>query len=336
MRRARKLFVGLFAMIMATVLVSCGGSQGEEDVTLRFANVYDASHPFNECGFGTVSDEVESASEGGLALNNFPGAQLGAEDELAESVTGGNLEMAIIGPSFLAQYDDRVGVLDAAYLFEGVEHMEEVVDGEIGQELWDGLLEESNMRVLGTWYYGTRQFTTGDTKVLTPEDLEGLQIRAADVPIPIANIRAMGGSPAPIALEEVYLALEQGTADGQENPISTIASQNFNEVQDYLMLTNHVVQSTQIVVSEQTWQTLSKEQRGTLQEAIDTATPEVRDCIESEEEQFLSEWDESGSPQIIEDVDVEAFRDKAQDRLPEQFGNEWGNDLYRRIQEAAE
>lgn len=338
MSRGKRTTIWAVATFVALAFVAaCGGGGGdqggggEEATELRFANIYDTSHPFNECGASTMS---ESAEGGNLTVNNFPGGQLGTEDELAESITSQNLEMAIIGPAFLSQYDSRVGVLDAAYLFDGVEQMENVVDGEIGQELWDGLREESGMRVLGTWYYGTRHLTTGDTEVNSPADLDGLKIRAPDVPIPIANVEALGASPTPIAFEEVYLALQQGTVDGQENPIATIAAQNFNEVQQYLMLTGHVVQSTQIVIADETWQSLSSEQQDALQEAVDTAREEVRSCIESSEEESLDAWREAGQPQIIENVDTEAFRQRAQSELPEQFGDQWG-DLYSRIQNAS-
>lgn len=332
----RVLIVGC-AMIFALVFVACGGGAGDEggngDATsLRFANIYEAGHPFNECGAEVMAEQVSSESGGAVAVNNFPGGQLGAEDELAESLSAQNLEMGIIGPAFLAQYDERLGVLDAAYLFEGVEHMEDVTDGEIGRELWGGLLEEANMRVLGTWYYGTRQLTTGNTEVRSPEDAQGLSVRAPDAPIPLANVEALGASPTPLSFEEVYLGLQQGTVDGQENPITTIASENFNEVQDYLMLTEHVVQSTQIVIAENSWESLESEQQEALQQAIDSATEEVRDCIESSEEETIAEWEEAGQPEIIEDIDIEAFRQIAQEELPEQFQDQWG-DLYERIQQ---
>lgn len=333
----------MFASTVAVVSVAaaaCGGGSGdggggEEGASgLRFANIYNAEHPFNACGASSVMESVQEG-EGDVTVNNFPGGQLGQENELAESLVSQNLDMAIIGPSFLSEYDERLSVLDAAYVFEDVDHMQRVTGGEIGDEIYGGLVEDSNMRVLGTWYYGTRQLTTGDTEVNSPEDLDGVSVRAPDSEIPIANVRALGASPTPIAFEEVYLALQQGTAGGQENPIPTIAAENFNEVQEYLMMTDHVVQSTQVVVAEDAWQELSSEQQTTLQDAVENATPEVRECIEQSEEESLQEWRDAGQPQIIEDVDKQAFRERAQQRLPEEFGDQWG-DLYERIRQEAE
>lgn len=337
MTRVRKGIVIASTVAVASFAAACGGGSGSEggggETSLRFANIYNTEHPFNDCGASSVMDSVQE--DGNLSVNNFPGGQLGQENELAESMVSQNLDMAIIGPSFLSEYDERLSVLDAAYAFDGVEHMERVTSGEIGEEIYGGLVEDSNMRVLGTWYYGTRQLSTGDVEVNSPEDLDGVSVRAPDSEIPIANVNALGASPTPIAFEEVYLALQQGTVGGQENPIPTIAAENFNEVQDYLMLTDHVVQSTQVVVAENVWQELSSEQQSSLQESVETATPEVRECIEQSEEESLQAWREAGQPEIIEDVDTAAFRERAQQRLPEEFGDQWG-DLYERIRQAAE
>lgn len=337
-RLKRGIVIASWAVVVSIAAVACGegGSGGGEEgsTSLRFANIYNAEHPFNASGASSVMESVQEDGSG-LTVNNFPGGQLGQENELAESMASQNLDMAIIGPSFLSEYDERLSVLDAAYVFEDVDHMERVTGGEIGNEIYSGLVEDSNMRVLGTWYYGTRQLTTGDTEVNSPEDLDGVSVRAPDSEIPIANVRALGASPTPIAFEEVYLALQQGTVDGQENPIPTIAAENFNEVQDYLMMTDHVVQSTQVVVAENVWQELSSEQQSALQDAVENATPEVRESIEQSEEESLQEWRDAGQPQIIEDVDRQAFRERAQQRLPEEFGDQWGN-LYERIRQEAE
>jgi tripartite ATP-independent transporter DctP family solute receptor len=335
MCQSKRLAISLVSVATIVMLsIACGG--GEEGSTeIRFANVYDPSYPHNDCGFPSVSEQVEEETDGSLTVNNFPASQLGDEAELVESVSAQNLEMAITGPSFLSQYDSRVGVLDAAYVFESVDHMEEVVDGEIGQELWDGLLEEADLRVLGNWLYGTRHFTTGDQEVQTPEDLAGVSIRVPDAPVYLANVEALGGSPTPVAFDELYLSLQQGAVDGQEGPIPAVAAEGLNEVQDYLMLMEHVQQSTQVIIAEQTWQSLSSEEQEALEGAINSATAEVRGCIEDLEEESLAEWREAGTPQIIEDVDVDAFRELAQEQLPERFAEEWG-DTYERIQAAAE
>lgn len=321
-------------------VVGCGGGstgeQGEKNVTLRLANVFEAGHPFNTCGVETLAKRVKEESDGSLNIKNFPGGQLGTEDETGELLTTQNLDISLLGPSFLARYYAPISVLNAAYIFEDADHMLKVANGEIGQELWDNLLKEANIRVLGTWYFGIRQLTTRNKAVRSPKDLAGMNIRSLEPPIMIANVEAMGAKAVPISFEELYLALQQGTVAGQENPVPTIAAEQFDEVQDYLMLTNHVVENIQVAVAESSWQMLSVEQQDVLQGLVDSVGAEVRQCIETDTEKALSEWREPSSPlQIIEDVDVEAFRQRARGTLPEDFADEWGKGLYERVQDAS-
>lgn len=343
--RRQFLKLGGVGLAGATLLgaAGCGGAgqqdqgngqQGGENVTLRFANIFEASQPVNECGAKSVIDQASERSGGSLTVKNFPASQLGNESELVESVFAGNLDMAIASSGLLASYYAPLSVLDAAYLFENFDEVLKVVNGEIGQELFGSLLEKSGMRVLSTWYNGTRQLTTSNTEVRSPEDLAGLSIRAPDAPIYIANVKALGAEPTPIAFEEVYLALRQGTVDGQENPVSIIAAKKFNEVQNYLILTGHQIQTVNIFISDNIWQSLSGEQQQALQGALDFAAEEVRQCINRDEEATLDEF-LGGQIQVIEDVDREAFRDRARQVLPEEFDNDWPDGLYNRVQEAS-
>lgn len=346
----KKLASILAVVAMAVVASACGGGGGQQDgggdgngqqqeaqnVELRLANIFEASHPYNECGVEPAIDRVSEETGGSLTIQNFPGGQLGGQDEAFELVSSQNLDMAIVGSAVLAQQYEPISVINAAYLFQDADHLLSVVNGEIGEQLWNGLQEESNAQVLQSWYNGTRHLTTSNTEVRSPEDLSGLKIRAVDTPITIANVRALGANPVPVAFEELYLGLQQGTVDGQENPIPTIASQNFQEVQQYLMLTGHVVQSTQVVISNPSWEQLSSEQQQVLQTAMETAGEEVRQCIETQEEELLTEWQETGALTIVEDVNFQAFNQQADEFWPGDFEDEWIDGMYQNIKEAAD
>lgn len=341
MYRTRTITAFIAAAVLAVIAAGCGSGaqegqaqQGEENVSLRLANHYEVDHPTNRCGVEPLVTQVSDNTDDSLTIDTFPGAQLGSEDELAQSLVSQNLEMAVLGTPILGTLYEPIDVLSAAYVFKNPNQMFEVTNGEIGQELWDGLREETNIRVLGSWYYGTRQMTTGDTEVRAPEDLSGVKLRATETPISIANIEALGASPTPIALEEVYLALQQGTVDGQENPFPTIDSLKFNEVQQYLILTGHSIQTNQVVIAESSWQRLSAEQQSALQDAVDAAAEEARECVEQEEQDLLTEWQEAGDFQVIEDIDAEAFQERARNTLPERFSDKWIDGMYERIQDA--
>jgi tripartite ATP-independent transporter DctP family solute receptor len=246
----------------------------------------------------------------GLEIAVYPAAQLGTEGELLEQLATGQLEMAVAGPSFLATWHEPIGAFDAAYAFDDADHMLEVANGAVGDGLWEELREKHGMRVLHTWFYGERH-VTARKPVRRPEDLRGFRIRMPDARVWLATGEALGGSPTPIAFTEVYMALQQGIADGQENPITTIKAMGFHEVQSHLNLTRHIESSTQLLIAERVWGRLSVAQQEALESAARAAGIEVRDCIERGDREILSEWRERGTMEIVEDVDVEAFRARA-------------------------
>ncbi|MFF0990576.1 DctP family TRAP transporter solute-binding subunit [Kocuria nitroreducens] len=331
-RRAGMTALGA-AATASLLLTGCGvgtpvdrEAQGGGDAdarALRLAHVYDAGHPVEECGVTTLNEELQGS---GLRVDSFPAAQLGSEAESLEQVQNGSLDMAIAGPSFLGVWHKPVEVLDAAYLIEDVDHYVETVEGETMGSVFDELYESSDIRVLSSWYYGTRH-TTADKEISSAEDFQGLKIRTPNAPLYLENIQAMGGTATPMALDEVYLALQQGVIDAQENPVPTIATAKLNEVQDYINLTGHVVQGVQITTGRSTYEGLSEEERTALDSALQAAADATRQCIEEQEQSILDEWKTGNGIQVNENVDRESFAAAAEEAMSQQ---PWG-DLYQEI-----
>lgn len=291
---------------------------------LRFAHVYDPSHPVESCGVPALNESLQGS---GLAVESYPAAQLGSEAELLEQVSSGSLDVAVAGPAFLGVWEPKAALFDAPYLFSDVDHFEEVMNGPVADDVWAGLNEASGLDVLGAWYYGTRHVTSKDP-VYTSEDLKGKKLRAADAPLYLAMADIMGGTATPMALGEVYLALQQGTVDAQENPIPTIASQKFYEVQGALNLTGHMIQSVLITTSDTVADTMSDDELAALDKAAHDAAKAVRECIETQEADFVEEWRESGAIVVNDEVDVKHFADRAAEIIPQRF--DWG-ELYLEI-----
>lgn len=296
-----------------------------EAKTLRLAHVYDAGHPVEECGVATLKEELEGS---GLQIQSFPSAQLGSEAESLEQVASGSLDMAIAGPSFLGVWSENVAVLDGAYLFEDVDHFVKTVEGETIKTVFDELYETSDLKVLSSWYYGTRQ-VTANKEIKTSADFAGLKIRTPNAPLYLENIKAMGGTATPMALDEVYLALQQGVIDAQENPVPTIATAKFNEVQDYINLTAHMIQGVQITTGRAVYEGLSEDEKTALESAMEAAATSTRECIEEQEQATLEEWKSGDGIQVNEDVDRESFAAAANEAMSKQ---PWG-DLYQQIKE---
>jgi tripartite ATP-independent transporter DctP family solute receptor len=274
-----------------------------------------------------------AAGGSGIDMEVFPAAQLGSNVENIENIVGGNLTMSIVGFGELSRYHPPMSVLDANYVFEDFDHMREVARGEIGQELYAGLLQAAPVRVLDLWFGGLR-VVSSNTAVRTPDDLAGLKLRAIESPIGLANVASLGAEPTPVAFPELYLGLSQGVVDGQENPVSIIDSAKLYEVQDFVSLTNHAVFAAAVVISEPVWQSMSTAQQEALMEEVMAAGDRDRECVDNGYEEILQRWADEDLVEVIEDVDIDAFRARAEAELPPQFEDTWG-DLYQRIRAAA-
>jgi TRAP-type transport system periplasmic protein len=318
--------LGLTSCVGDDAEVENGDAGAAEEEELRFAHVYDPEHPVETCGVPAMNDSLDGS---GLQISSYAAGQLGNEEELLEQVQSGALDLAVAGPSFLGVWEENAELFDATYLFSDVDHFEETLNGDIADDIWNDLRESSGMDVLSSWYYGTRQLTS-DVEVTTSEDLSGQTLRVPEAPLYQTMAEILGGSPTSMALGEVYLGLQQGTIDGQENPIPTIASNSFQEVQDYINLTHHVIQGVMVVGNDDALSGLPEDQQQALSEAAAEAADDVRECIEDEEESYLEDWEESGEIEINDDVDIDHFRERAAERIPNEF--EWG-DIYLEIQE---
>lgn len=328
-RRAKRASTLALVAVPALALVGCGGGNGgsQEEPTgaggegreIALAHSYNEDQPQHRCGAQVIADEV-AAADVGLTIEIFPSSQLGGDADRIASVASGDIDMDIQGASALGAVYEPISVLDAAYAFEDADHLAAFMASEEAQPVLDGFAEEAGVHTLGAWSAGARQFTA-NVPITEPADLEGLRLRFPGSPQFLLNAEALGAEATEVAYEELYLALQQGTVDGQENPITNIESQNLQEVQDYLSLTNHQL-NTNLVIMGPVWEELSGEQQDALTAAVETAVTEVTDCVAEDEQATLDEWRESGEWEIVEDVDVDAFREQTLAHLEGAYSGE--------------
>lgn len=250
-----------------------------------------------------------------IQVETYPSAQLGGESESLEQVFSGNLDMSINGPSFLGVYYEPFNVLDAAYVFDDAEAWKELSTSDTVQDLLDGAQEASGMKVFPGWYYGSRHITA-NVPVEKPADLKNLKLRTPDAPLYKTNITAMGGNPTPMALDELYLALQQGAMDAQENPFPTIKTMNLQDVQKHLSMTSHMVQALHISVASSVWESLTPEEQTLLEEGISAGAAASYDCVVEQEQSIREEFEASGAIEI-HDIDTASFRDRVRKELSE-------------------
>lgn len=320
----------------AVALAGCGGSDGDAggdgDITLDLATSYNTDQPQHACGAEVIKEQVEKADVG-LAIEIFPSSQLGGDADRIAAVASGDIDMDIQGASALGAIYEPISVLDAAYAFDGPEHLAAYMDSEAGKQLVTDFADATGVNVLGAWSAGARHFTS-NTPISEPDDLKGLRIRFPGSPQFLLNAKALGAQATEIAYEEVYLALQQGTADGQENPITNIDALNLQEVQDYLSLTAHQLNTNLVIVSD-VWNDLNEEQQGVLQDAVASAITEVTDCVEKDEAEKIQEWKDSGEWEVNEDVDTAAFQEQTEAWFEENLDGD-SLEVFQSIRDAAE
>lgn len=313
------------------VLAACGASglAADEGVrTLRVSHFMEATHPHETCGMAEIKKRLEGSS---LTIETYPAAQLGGEWQSLEQVFTGSLDMSINGPSFLGVYYEPFHVLDAGYLFDDVDAFLEFQDSDIMRDLLEGIEQEWGFKVFPAWYYGIRH-VTADKPITGPEDLRGVKLRTPDAPIYKTNLGAMGATVSPLPLSELYMALQQGVVDAQENPTTIIDTMKLYEVQSDLSLTGHMVQGLHVSVSQGVWDTLNPEEQDLLSDAILAGGEAATRCVLDVENDFLTQFEEGGLMQVHE-VDTTVFKERVRARLSE---GQHFSDEYRQIIESQE
>lgn len=319
----------LCAPVLFSLAILCGCNSEEakdKRLTLRLAHVYEVTAPTHEYGMALLSERLRSKTDD-LDVTVYPAAQLGSESELLEQLVAGELDLVITGPSFLAMWHPPIGVLDAAFASRDLDHMLEIARSDEMAPEWDELRKKYDARVLDTWAYGSRHITS-NIPIRHPKDLEGFRLRSPAARIFQASGEALGASAMPIAFSEVYLALQQGIADGQENPVPVIKAKGFHEVQKCLNLTGHIQSSLQILVNERKWNQLTADQQNALRDSIQELGIEVYAGLIKDEKRLVEQWREDGTMEIIDDVDVDAFRERCRKYFSTGFEF---SDVYNRI-----
>ncbi|WP_146340683.1 DctP family TRAP transporter solute-binding subunit [Nesterenkonia sp. NBAIMH1] len=319
--RPKRTLAGAAAVIPLLALSACGddADSDSEAVTLTLAHSYNEGQPMVDCGVATIEDEVNGA-DAGITIDTYGSSSLGGDSDRIADVASGDIDIDIQGASALGAVYEPISVFDAAYAFDDAEHLRAFMDSSASEDVIADFRDTTGIHTLGAWSAGSRHFTANDP-IREPDDLSGLQIRFPGSPQYLMNAQALGANATEVAFEEIYLSLQQGAVDGQENPTNIIAADNIDEVQDYVSLTAHQ-QNTNLVIIGEVWDELNDEQQQVLTDSVEMAVDQVAECIADQEEEILDEWRSEGSPEVVEDVDLDAFREQAFDYFEENFDDE--------------
>lgn len=325
----KKLVALLLALVMVFALCACGNnSKDNQNYTIRIGHS-DTTQNLIHISLEHFAKAVNEKTNGRVTIQIFAAEQLGSNKEMIEMVKMGNLDAMMLPSGQQADFCPKFKALSLPFLFSDYEHVYKVLDGEIGQELLEGL-EDNNMIQLAYWENGLRQFTNSKRAIEKPEDLAGLKFRTPEDKMTMAIFAAYGASASPFAFSELYLALQQGTFDGQENPVANIYANNFQDVQKYLTMVNYQYQPKDMIFSLSTWNKLPADIQQVLLDCAKEYGAEHRKAIVDSEAQMLAELEAAGMQ--IGYPDTAPFIEQAQSVYTDFYAeNPWAEDLVARI-----
>ncbi len=269
----------------------------------------------------TFAKEVEKRTNGRYKIQNFYSGALGAERESIEAVQLGTLDLTLTSTGPVPNFVPEVAILDIPFLFRDYAHARAVLDGPIGQDLLQKF-PPKNIIALAWAENGFRNMTNNKHPVNTPADLKGLKMRTMENPVHIQAYKAFGIIPTPMAFTELFTALQQGTVDGQENPLSVISAAKFDQVQKYLTLTGHVYSPALILMSKSAWDKLSAEDKQIFLAAAKEGVKANRARIDEDERKAVGDLQAKGM-QVVTTVDKAKFQEVLGPTFIE-FGKKFG------------
>ena len=342
----KKLLALLLMAVLTLALASCGGGSGSgseggdsdafaggQTFTIKIGHSDTTTNLINT-SLENFAAYVEEQSGGAVQVDIYAAEQLGSNAEMAEMIEMGSLDAMMMPQGQEASFAPKINTLGLPFLFPDYESVYKVLDSEIGEELVADLADH-NMIQLAYWENGLRQTTNSKKAINSSADFAGLKIRTPEDAMTMAIFNALGASPSPLAFSELYLALQQGTFDGQENPVSNIYANNFQDVQKYLAMTNHKYECKNMIFSLTSWNKYPEDVQALLKEAAKKFGDEHRAAIVDSQDQMLKELEEAGMEVTYPDAaELQAATTSVYDDFYAE--NDWAEDLVTRIKAAME
>jgi TRAP-type transport system periplasmic protein len=315
------------AAALATILLLPLGADAQ---TLRFGHANSPGEVANDM-FNELAERVKTRTNGAVTIRVYPSEQLGKEADLVQQVKQGALDMSAPSMAVMSSLVPAMEMASGPFLWKDWKEAETVLRGPAFEPLWDELRDKHNiLPATKIFYWGWRNFTFTDREVRKPEDMAGLKVRVPESPIWVEMVRAFGAAPTPIPFGEVYTALQQKTVDGQENPIPTIYSRKFYEVQGVLSMTRHMLQNNTIIVNKNALAKLSPENQKILLEEAAAISAKNTDLQQGREKSMLEDIRKSGKIKVIDEPDRAAFQAKVEPAYS-RLEARWGADNLKRL-----
>ena len=312
-----KGFMKFFVMLLCVFWCASNALAGPK--VLKFAHVYEPGTPYNNAAI-EVAKLLAERSDHRFEVKIFPASQLGNEEGITEGLKMGSIQLAYSGPTFLGQFYPPMAISEAPYVWKNYEHWKKYQYSDVFERVSNGYFEKTGNKVVSIIYFGERT-VTANRAIHTPADMEGMKIRVPNATLWKIFPEAVGAKPTPISFAEVYLALQQGVVEGQDNPITIVESNKFYEVQDYINRSQHILCSIVGMIGGPLYKSLSKEDKELFVSVFKEVSTNYSDQIRKYELDLYKQYEENKKA-IIETTDVEAFAKIVLPETKKVFGNE--------------
>lgn len=301
-------------LVLSMALAGCSGSSSNDssssdgdsdypDMTIKLSHVVSEDDPKGQMA-KKFKEVVEDKSDGNIKVKVYPNGQLYGDDDEIQALQSNNVQMLAPQTTKLAGFDEAMELFDIPFLFKDGDMLYKFEDSDTGQKLLDKL-KSDGIQGLSFWPGGFKHMTNSKRPIKDPKDLKGLKIRTHGGDILNDAYKQMGAASTKIAFNDVYQALQLGTIDGEENNLSNIKSQNYDEVQKYMSLTHHTRTEYALIANKKWWDDLDDKTQDLLNEAIKTSTETGRDITEKKSDKALKEIKENGDMKVHELTDKE-------------------------------
>src|SRR5690606_17803567 len=284
-----------------------------------------------------LAQELEKLSGGKLKMKTFGSASLGPDEQMQSALVGGVQEMMVGSTAPLATMVKEFGVFDLPFLFNSDKEADAVLDGQLGESLLKKL-EAKGLVGLVYWENGFRNLTNSRHPVVKAEDLDGIKLRVMQNQVALGVFNALGANAVPMPFSDLFAALETRTVDGQENPVTTIQSSKFYEVQPYLTITRHVYTPWVVLASKKWWDTLSPDEQKLIRKAAAASRDFERKDSRADSEKAMATLKQNGMKiNVVSEAEVARMREKVQpvvDKYTQELGPELVKELQDEIQKA--
>jgi len=318
---------GIQTILAAGILALAGTGNALAQTELRWGHVYESQSPYHEWA-EWAAKTLEERTDGRFSIEVFPASSLGKQTDLAEGLELGTVDIIYDGQFFARRRYGPMAIGSAPFMFRDFAHWQAYRDSDLFLDLSEGYANATGDDVAGLVYYGQRHVTSNN-EIQTPADMEGMKIRVPNASLYKMFPEAVGANATPMAFSEVYLGLQQGVVDAQENPLPTIQFKRFHEVQSHITLTGHITDALLTIVAGRLSDSMSAEDYSTLMAVLKEAAEGASADIRTSELELVDWFREQGT--TVNEVDRAPFRAAVADHLNGPQVS-WDRDTFERLQ----